>query len=695
MLGQTLIRPVLTGLRRWFGSPKTNGSAHTPATPRTQVTATNSTFSLINKTISRYKIIREIGYGATGEVYLAEDTKMGRQVALKILSLRYTADPILKARFMQEASLAAAIIHPNIIKTFELEEYESRPYIVTEYIDGKSLRDLIDKEDMSFDAVFDVTLQIGEGLRKAHQSGVVHRDLKPGNVLVDRDGWVRIIDFGLAKTQGDLSLTDTGVMMGTPNYMSPEQIRDAKNVDRRADIFSLGVMLYEMLTRQLPFPGKSVETIWQAILHAEPEPLARYKRGVSPGLQHVIDKALDKDLATRYQYIDELIADLKRERKALAKSPAPAQPAAAPSERFDDTTTQSGIPFSQSSHARLESPEAPVDPQSRLYVEREGDRLALEKITGQEVTMVLKGPRQIGKTSLLKRITAAASRVGKQVALLNFQEFDKSIFNDVDTFFRQFCALLTHKLKKADRVDEFWKKYKLLGNIPLCSAYLEEYLLKEVNGYLVLAMDEVDRLFETNFSDDFFGMLRAWNNRQTPAWKRLDLVLVTSTDPYLFISNFHQSPFNVGEVFRLQDFTAAQVAELNRRHDSPLRPDEVDQLVALVGGHPYLVRKALYETANRHTPFAALLANAIDELGPFGDHLRRFAFGLYGQEDLQEALRQVLRYKKCRDERIFHRLQGAGLIRQEGKAVVFRCQLYADFFREHFYGKNKRVHRRR
>ncbi len=693
MLGQTLIKPVLTGLRRWLSSSKTNGNSFTPAMPRTQATMTNSTFSLINKTISRYKIIKVIGCGATGEVYLAEDTKMGRQVALKILSVRYTADPILKARFMQEASLAAAIIHPNIIKTFEVEEYENRPYIVTEYIDGKSLRDLIDHDDMAFDTVFDITLQISEGLRKAHQNGVVHRDLKPGNILIDNDSWVRIIDFGLAKTQEDLSLTETGVTMGTPNYMSPEQIKDAKNVDRRADIFSLGVMVYEMITRQLPFRGNSVESTWHAILNTEPEPLARYKRGVSSGLQHLIDKALDKDLATRYQYIDELIADLKRERKALARSPAPAQ-TAEQLDNFDDTTTQGGTPFSLSSHTRLESPEAPVDPQSQLYIEREADRLAMEKIAGQEVTMVLKGPRQIGKTSLLKRLTTAAIRVGKQVALLNFQEFDKSIFNDVDTFFRQFCILLTHKLKKANRVDEFWNKYKLLGNIPLCSAYLEEYLLKEANGYMVLAMDEVDRLFETNFSDDFFGMLRAWNNRQAPAWKKLDLVLVTSTDPYLFISNFHQSPFNVGEVYRLQDFTAAQVAELNRRHDSPLSADEVDQLAALVGGHPYLVRKALYEVANRHLPFAALLANAIDELGPFGDHLRRFAFGLYGQEDLQEALRQVLRYKKCRDERLFHRLQGAGLIRQEGKAVVFRCQLYADFFREHFYGK-KRVYRRR
>jgi serine/threonine protein kinase len=687
MLSQTLIKPVLSGLRRWFGSPKSNGAE----APRTQVMMTSSPFSLINKTISRYRIIKEIGYGATGEVYLAEDTKMGRQVALKILSMRYTADPILKARFMQEASLAAAIIHPNIIKTFELEEYENRPYIVTEYIDGKSLRDLIEQGDMSFDTVFDITLQIGEGLRKAHQSGIVHRDLKPGNVLVDLEGWVRIIDFGLAKTQENLSLTDTGVMMGTPSYMSPEQIRDAKNVDRRADIFSLGVMLYEMITRQLPFHGKSVETTWQAILNTDPEPLARYKRDVLPGLQHVIDKALDKDLSTRYQYIDELIADLKRERKALSKPSAPGQAAMA---RFDDTTSQSGVPFSRPLPSRFESPEAPVDPQSQFYIEREIDRMALEKIGGQEVTMVLKGPRQIGKTSLLKRIMVKAAGAGKHVALLNFQEFDKSIFNDVDTFFRQFCILLTHKLKKANRVDEFWKKYKLLGNIPLCSAYLEEYLLKEVSGYLVLAMDEVDRLFETNFSDDFFGMLRAWNNRQTPAWKQLDLVLVTSTDPYLFISNFHQSPFNVGEVFRLQDFTPAQVAELNRRHDSPLSAEEVDQLVALVGGHPYLVRKALYEVASRRVPLASLLANAIDELGPFGDHLRRFAFGLYGQEDLQEALRQVLRYKKCRDERIFHRLQGAGLIRQEGQAVVFRCQLYADFFREHFYGK-KRVHRRR
>jgi hypothetical protein len=209
--------------------------------------------------------------------------------------------------------------------------------------------------------------------------------------------------------------------------------------------------------------------------------------------------------------------------------------------------------------------------------------------------------------------------------------------------------------------------------------------LKELAGPLVLAMDEVESIFDTDFRSDFFAMLRNWHNSRAtkPIWKQLDLTLVTSTEPYQLVENLNQSPFNVGEVIDLADFTPEQVADLNRRHGSPLTSGEVQRLMTLVCGQPYLTRRALYLVASKRLSTAELFAKATDDRGPFGDHLRYHLFRLYGKEDLIQGLRQVIRKNTCPDERIFFRLRGAGLVRRERKADLPRCQLYADYFREH------------
>jgi AAA-like domain len=214
------------------------------------------------------------------------------------------------------------------------------------------------------------------------------------------------------------------------------------------------------------------------------------------------------------------------------------------------------------------------------------------------------------------------------------------------------------------------------------------YLLKELDSPLVLAMDEVESIFETEFRSDFFGMLRSWHNSRAtrPVWKQLDLALVTSTEPYQLIENLNQSPFNVGQVIELMDFDAEQVADLNRRHRAPLDTDMERQLMALLDGHPYLVRRALYLIASERISVADLFAKATDDRGPFGDHLRYHLFRLHDKPDLIQGLLQVLRHGTCQDERIFFRLRGAGLVRREGRAVLPRCRLYGDYFQEHLHG---------
>jgi hypothetical protein len=201
-------------------------------------------------------------------------------------------------------------------------------------------------------------------------------------------------------------------------------------------------------------------------------------------------------------------------------------------------------------------------------------------------------------------------------------------------------------------------------------------------------MDEVDALFATPFRTDFFSMLRSWHNSRAtqPLWKQLDLALVTSTEPYQLIEDLNQSPFNVGEVLELEDFGPPQVNDLIVRHGLQLAADDAKNLLDLLSGHPYLTRKALYLLAgNRCTP-RELLERATDDRGPFGDHLRYHLFRLRDRDDLVRSLREIIHHQRCGDIDMLFRLRGAGLVRKVGNAVVPRCQLYANYFRESLGG---------
>jgi len=275
---------------------------------------------MINQTISHFKIVAELGAGGMGIVYLAEDLTLTRKTAIKFFSNEYTADKDLLARFEQEAKLTASLNHPNIVTIYEMGKHENGFYLAMEYIKGKTLYEIIQQKELQISMIINLVMQVCDGLSKAHRAGIIHRDIKPANIMVKKDGLVKILDFGLAKLRGGKKLTKTSTLMGTFPYMSPEQIR-GKGIDQRSDIFSLGVVLYELLTLKLPFRGDTDEAILYSIIHEQPEPLARYKKGISDSLQRIIDKALDKDAETRYQSVDELLSDLKRESKTYLLTP--------------------------------------------------------------------------------------------------------------------------------------------------------------------------------------------------------------------------------------------------------------------------------------------------------------------------------------------------------------------------------------
>jgi tetratricopeptide (TPR) repeat protein/predicted Ser/Thr protein kinase len=266
--------------------------------------------------ISHYRIIEKLGAGGMGEVYLADDTKLNRKVALKFLLPQYASDEEIKARFIREAQAAASLSHPAIITIHEVSEVQGRPFMAMEYVEGKSLREVIDDKRSSFMTILDLAMEIGEGLGRAHEAGIIHRDIKPQNILMGLDGKPKITDFGLAKVKDSPELTKAGTTFGTIAYMSPEQAKGLE-VDRRADIFSFGVVLYELIAGQRPFKGDNEPSIINAIVNQIPEPLKRFKSGVPEGLQAVVEKALAKDRQERYQHVDDIVADLRRERKRI------------------------------------------------------------------------------------------------------------------------------------------------------------------------------------------------------------------------------------------------------------------------------------------------------------------------------------------------------------------------------------------
>ena len=342
-------------------------------------------------------------------------------------------------------------------------------------------------------------------------------------------------------------------------------------------------------------------------------------------------------------------------------------------------------PFPSAQPISLEMPSGTMDSSSAFYVERPSDAIAQRIIQRRGVTITIKGPRQVGKSSLLIRTIDTAVQAGKQVAFLDFQLFDKAALNDPEVFFRRFCFWLADALEIDDKVDKYWNS--ALGNSRCCTRYLGRYVLKELDQPLVLAMDEVDKVFDSDFRSDFFGMLRSWHNSRATKqiWKNLDLVLVTSTEPYQLIDDLNQSPFNVGEVMELADFTPEQVADLNQRHGLPLNSNQEKQLMILLGGHPYLVRKSLYSVASGRVSSTELFTNPTAEHGLFGDHLRHLLSLLHKKRDLIQGLLEIIHHNKCDDKLIFWRLRGAGLVRESGRKVLPRCQLYADYFRDNLH----------
>ena len=384
--------------------------------------------SLIGSTAGPYKILSQLGAGGMGEVYLAQDARLGRKVALKLLPSCFTQDAERLRRFRQEASAASRLNHPNILTIHEVGRADAAHYIATEYVEGQTLRGLLEQRLPGIVEALDVATQVASALAAAHAAGIIHRDVKPENIMLRRDGYVKVLDFGIAKLTEDPTVgqpsdskmgrpapprTDPGTLVGTVKYMSPEQARGLE-VDARTDIWSLGVVLYEMVAGSVPFDGASGADVLVSILEREAAPLVGRAEGVPPELEQVVRKALTKDRGDRYAKVEDMardLADLKRELEFAARLRLNARP----------DTGAGGRPGAEEGPPRGEAGRHVNNLSARLpaIVGRAAEIAAVEELLRgeEERLLTLTGPGGTGKT-----------RLGQQVARDLLDEFEDGVF---------------------------------------------------------------------------------------------------------------------------------------------------------------------------------------------------------------------------------------------------------------------------
>src|SRR6266705_760912 len=291
---------------------------------------------MIGQTLSHYRIVSKIGAGGMGEVYLAEDTRLGRKVALKLLPESLTADDQSNRRFVQEARAASALNHPNIITIYDIASDGQHNFIAMEYVEGETLRAVVSRGKVELRRAAELAAQAASGLAAAHEAGIVHRDIKPENLMLARAGQVKILDFGLAKLverrraslastelttatylkPAPAAETEAGMLIGTVAYMSPQQAEGGA-LDSRTDVFSLGVVFYEMLTGRRPFEGKSAIDTLHAIINQEPRPAVEVNPRLPGEVMDILGKALAKEVSEPYQHADDFVLDLRRLKRAI------------------------------------------------------------------------------------------------------------------------------------------------------------------------------------------------------------------------------------------------------------------------------------------------------------------------------------------------------------------------------------------
>jgi hypothetical protein len=356
----------------------------------------------------------------------------------------------------------------------------------------------------------------------------------------------------------------------------------------------------------------------------------------------------------------------------------------------DNETVQPPLPeFDPRILKKLTVPGGAVKLCDELYIKREADERLKDQVDQMVewgTTTTIRAPRQTGKTSLLMRGIHYAREQGVNVVALDFQGFSSNQLASLDVFLRELADSICDELDMdEDAVEQSWRGSQSAPR--KLRRFIEKHVLSVFDEPIVLAMDEADRLLQTGFYKDFFGLIRFWHNRRAShkVWEKLNFVLVISTEPYLLIDDIHQSPFNVGLNLDLADFDEAQVRDLNRRHGSPVARSNLSHLMELLHGHPFLTRRALYTMVTEHITWSELARNAHTDHGPFSDHLKHQYWTIYDKPELKKALKEIVDTGLCSDEVALLRLLRAGLVRGSGDVCTCRCELYRLYFKDKLF----------
>jgi serine/threonine protein kinase len=793
---------------------------------------------LIGQAVSHYRILRKLGSGGMGVVYEAEDTRLGRHVALKLLPERFSRSHTAVQRFQREACTASSLNHPNICTVHDVGEHDGQHFIVMELLEGTNLKQVIWSGALPQEQIVTLGVQIAEGLEAAHARGIVHRDIKPANLFVIPRERIKILDFGLAKLTGREraargefetappdeptvdrliieDITGSGEFVGTVSYMSPEQAR-GEVLDHRTDLFSFGVVLYEMTTGLLPFRGDTSAVVFDAILNKPPAPVARGNPQVSPELERIITRALEKSPDMRYQSAADMASELRRLGvRTSAAAPAPVvEPEtktgdldivvlykrnAQPDEQIMQALTEklasrgcrvfvdrhlvvgvdwareiehkigaadAVVPLLSASSVRSEMLVYELDlarsfaerqngkprilpirvqfegelpdslhsildginyslwkdsgdderivedlsravktPQEafrrRPHLEPVGGALALDSnfyivrptdeefysaVARNDSIILLKGARQMGKTSLMARGLQQARKAGARVVLTDFQKLNSAHLQSAESLFQCLAEAIAEQLD-IDVAPEVWNPRR--GASMNFERFLRREILAKFSGRLVWGIDEVDRLFACSFGSEVFGLFRSWHNERSldPSgpWQNLSLAIAYASEAHLFITDVNQSPFNVGTRLVLSDFTLDQVRELNERYGCPLQGDnELERFFSLLGGQPFLTQRGLHHMTEKSLSFQEFTAGAARDEGPYGDHLRRIFVSLSQEPALCEVVREVISGRHSSGADSFYRLRSSGIVAGESaRDMKLRCQLYEEYLGRH------------
>ncbi|OLP19103.1 serine/threonine protein kinase [Leptolyngbya sp. 'hensonii'] len=622
-----------------------------------------------------YQIIQPLSSGGFGQTFLAQDSHLPGSplCVVKQLKPQYQ-DPdtlaVAHLLFQREAEKLHDLgCHDQIPRLLAHFEQDGEFYLVQEFIQGDPLdHQIFPGQMLAEPEVIQLLGDVLEILEFVHQKHLIHRDLKPANLIRRWDQKLVLIDFGAVKEIRHRKATPPGqstitMAIGTPGYMPSEQ--SAGNPHCSSDIYAVGMIGLQALTGISPLQltdlrqGQPASEITCALLDLS----------VGVGLATILDRMVRYDYRQRYQDATEALNAIRH----LQSCQGPT------------IVTSSSLP----TLLKLDEPEGQVSLTSQFYIERppvETD--CYDTILKPGALIRIKAPRQMGKSSLMSRILHYAKTQGCKTVAINFQSADGDYLKTLDQFLQWFAASVTDELNLTARsnpentLKTYWNG--VLGSKNKCTNYFQRYLLPKIGGPLVLGLDEVDQIFQyPTIAAEFFALLRFWHEtaKNADMWKQLRLVIVHSKEVYIPL-NINQSPFNVGLPIELPELSQSQVWDLVQRHSLTWSEAQVTQLMDLVGGHPYLVRQALYQIARGRMTLAALLREAPTEAGIYGDHLHRHLLNLQEDGELTAAFRQVIHQNgpvRIDPSKAF-KLRSMGLVKPQGNEVMPLCGLYQIYF---------------